>query len=181
MDEIKVRLLGEADWGQYRSVRLAALQDAPNSFVNTFEEESTYEEQVWRDRMNRSRRLLAEREGEVVGVVCVGSFNEDPEVGDLFGLWVAPDARTSGVAYQLVHDAARQAARDGHRKLYYWVGNENAPAIGFAANYGFRVTSDRRAARVQNEDFGTHEVAMVLALNTDPSVVPNSKSASGRE
>lgn len=173
MPELSVRVLAEADWEHYRSVRLAALKDAPHAFVSTFAAESDFPEQTWRDRMLRARRLVAEADGVDQGVVCLGIFNDDLSVGDLFGLWVAPEARNTGVSWRLVEAAAKQAAQDGRRQLYYWVGNENARAIAFASNFGFRLTGHRRAARVKNDDFGDQEIAMVLSLSTDPGSVPN--------
>ena len=173
MAEINVRVLSEEDWQEYRSVRLAALEDSPTAFVNTLEEESRYDEQFWRDRMLRAHRLVAESEQTRLGIVCLGSFNEDPEIGDLFGLWVAPEARQTGVSWQLVQAVADQAVRDGRTKLYYFVGTENGRAIAFASNFGFRLTSHRRTARVRNEESGDQEIAMVLSLATDPGAVPN--------
>jgi len=59
------------------------------------------------------------------------------------------------------------------RQIHYWVGTENARAIAFAANFGFRPAGERRTTRVVNEEFGDQEVAMVLSLMADPGSVPN--------
>ena len=63
MTDITVRPLGEDDWEDYRSVRLAALRESPEAFVATVEQEEAYDEDFWRERMQRSARLVAEREG----------------------------------------------------------------------------------------------------------------------
>src|SRR5689334_10687713 len=116
MSDITVRSLGEDEWEQYRSVRLSALEESPDAFVASVDEERGYEEEFWRTRMRRSQRLLAERDGAAVGVASIGQAGHEGErdndkVAELFGLWVAPVARGSGVATQLVQagaDAARQ-------------------------------------------------------------------------
>lgn len=177
MSEIGVRLLDEEHWSEYRDVRLRALKESPEAFVAAHEEEIDYPEQRWRDRMNRSRRILAERDGTAVGVVSVGQ-NETPEegVGELFGLWVAPDQRGSGVARRLLEAAASQARDDDLRHLVYWVGTDNGRAVAFASSFGFRPTDSRRPMRIRGVDEAdedAEETAMVLPLG-DATGIPTS-------
>ena len=169
MSEITVRALTEDEWEQYRTVRLAALEDSPEAFVATLEQERAYDEQLWRERMRRSRRLLAEVDGVPVGVASVGQVGEDnPDVAELFGLWVAPHARGTGVATQLVQAGADTARREGRTHLAYWVGTENGRAVAFASGFGFRPTDSRRPMRVAGES--AEEIAMVLPLGQDRGV-----------
>jgi GNAT superfamily N-acetyltransferase len=165
MSEISVRPLTEAEWEQYRAVRLAALEESPQAFVATLAEEQGYDEQLWRDRMSRSQRLLAEVDGQAVGVASVGELEGKPQVAELFGLWVRPEARGTGVATALVQAGADTARRAGRSHLAFWVGTENGRGIAFASGCGFRPT-DRRPMRVVSDD-GDEEIAMVLALGQD--------------
>ena len=170
-----MRVLDEDDWAQYRDVRLAALQESPEAFVATFEEESALDEEAWRERMRRSRRLVAASGGNVVGVVSVGrAGQEEDNSGELFGLWVTPAERGSGVAWQLVQAGAEQARADGRSHLAYWVGTENGAAVAFASSFGFRPTDTRRPMRVTSEQDGEEEIAMVLPLAEDRSWTPDS-------
>jgi ribosomal protein S18 acetylase RimI-like enzyme len=169
MSEITVRPLGEDDWQDYRSVRLAALRESPEAFVATLEEEEAYGEDFWRERMRRSARLVAERDGEAVGVVSVGQAQADSSAGELFGLWVRPDARGTGVATTLVKEGARLATDRGQSHIVYWVGTENGRAVAFASGMGFRPTDYRRPMGVVSEEDGEEEIAMVLPLGSDPS------------
>lgn len=162
MSEISVRTLGAEDWEQFRTARLRALRESPEAFVATHDDEEKEPETFWRERMERSRRLLAERDKETVGVVSVGSTDEE-RVAELFGLWVTPDQRSRGVATALVKAGAQAAAEDGKKLLRYWVGTENARAVGFASGYGFRPTSDRRPMRVDDGE-SQEEIAMELPL-----------------
>jgi RimJ/RimL family protein N-acetyltransferase len=173
MSEITVAVLGEEDWERYREARLSALKESPNSFTATYAEELSQEEQFWRIRMRRSVRFLAERDSSAVGIVSLGRDSDDPTVGEIFGLYVTPPARNTGVSWRLVQAAAARARSEGLRQLNYWVGTENARAIAFAANFGFRPAGERRTTRVTNEEFGDQEVAMVLSLMADPGSVPN--------
>jgi hypothetical protein len=56
------------------------------------------------------------------------------------------------------------------------VGVENPRAIGFAKNFGFRLTGARRPSHATDLDFGDEEIAMVLPLIDDASSVPNPTS-----
>ena len=168
MTDISVRPLGADDWELYRTVRLTALAESPGAFVATHDEEAAEPEEFWRARMDRSTRLLAEREGSPVGIASVGpSDDDDPGVAQLFGLWVHPDERGSGVATELVRAGAHLAVSAGKRQLLYWVGTENGRAVAFASGFGFRPTANRRPMRVVSEDDGEDEIAMTLPLGGD--------------
>ena len=59
---------------------------------------------------------------------------------------------------------AQSAAGSGKSHLYYWVGTENGRAVAFASGFGFRPTDLRRPVRVESEEDGEEEIAMVLSL-----------------
>ena len=106
-----------------------------------------------------------------MGVVSLGEGEADfAHTGELFGLWVAPEARGTGVAWKLVEAGAAQALQDGCSHVSYWVGTDNGRAVAFASSFGFRPTSTRRPMRVANEADGAIEMAMVLPLGEQPDV-----------
>ena len=164
MSDITVRALSEEEWDEFRSVRLAALQESPEAFVANYDEEAEYEEDFWRLRMRRSQRLLAERNGEAVGVVSVGGVDGEDSISELFGLWVSPALRGKGVASKLVRAGAEHARAGGSTHLTYWVGTDNGRAVAFASGFGFRPTDERRPVRVENEEDGDEEIVMILSL-----------------
>jgi ribosomal protein S18 acetylase RimI-like enzyme len=165
MTEVTVHLLDEADWQTYRRLRLASLESDPDAFAAGLAEEQAYDEDLWRARMRRSRRLQARRGDDDAGVASVGQARDaegiDEGVAELFGMWVRPDLRGTGVAWQLVTAAADQARRDGYRQLRLWVATDNGRAIGFYSSYGFRPADERRPMVT---DASVEEVAMVLPL-----------------
>lgn len=165
MTDNTVRALTEEEWDAYRSVRLAALQESPEAFVASHAEESAFDEDLWRVRMRRSHRLLAEVDGEAVGTASVGGLETDEGIqAELFGLWVSPALRGKGIATDLVRAGAKTAAEQGSSHLYYWVGTDNGRAVAFASGCGFRPTDKRRPVRVESEEDGDEEIAMVLSL-----------------
>ena len=102
--------------------------------------------------MTRSYRLLAERGQLPQGIVSLGVYDEDPSAAEVFGLYVVPEARGTGVSWRLVEAAAALATQNGYGQLYYWVGTDNGRAIGFAKNFGFRLaaTAVHHAPRISS-------------------------------
>lgn len=164
MAEITVRALSEDEWDEYRSVRLEALQESPEAFVAHLGEEQQYDEDYWRLRMRRSQRLLAEVDDAAVGTASVGFVQDEEHVAELFGLWVSPSWRGKGIATQLVTAGAKSAREAGKTHLNYWVGTDNGRAVAFASGFGFRPTDQRRPVRVESEEDGDEEIAMILSL-----------------
>ena len=182
MAEITVRVLEESEWPVYRDVRLRALAESPGSFTATLAEEADRDEQFWRDRMTRSHRLVAERGPVPQGIVSLGPYDQEPSAAEVFGLYVVPEARGTGVSWRLVEAAAALATQQTYRQLYYWVGTDNGRAVGFAQNFGFRTTDYRRLSRTSDLEPGT-EIAMMLSLEPDATLAPNptSRKPAGRE
>lgn len=184
MSEVTVRVLAEDDWETYRQMRLGALKDSPQAFVSTHEEELAYDEDFWRLRMRRSTRLLAVLDDQPLGILSLGDAlplpseddNEipvDQRVGELFGMWVDPQARGTGVAWRLVDAAAVEARSQRRTHLMLWVSVDNGRAVAFYSSYGFRPSDSRRPVRT---DATQTEMAMVLPVSDDPGSVPNSQN-----
>lgn len=185
MTSISVRALGDEDWQIYRDVRLAALEDSPDAFAASAKQEKQFDEDFWRQRMSRSRRLVAEQDGEPVGVVSVGDIvdeedlNEDGDsqevVAELFGLWVSPALRGQGLAWKLVEAGVERAKQESRSHIVYWVGVDNGRGVAFASSFGFRPTDARRTMRPQDasddEDDDNLEMAMIYPLAADPGTI----------
>ena len=76
MSEISVRVLGEEEWERYKEFRLRALKESPEAFVADYDTEADYDEELWRTRMARSARLLAEKGDEPVGILSLRNSDE---------------------------------------------------------------------------------------------------------
>lgn len=175
MTDITVRALGDEDWQVYRDVRLTALREAPDAFAASAAQEESFDDELWQARVKRSRRLVAEDDGKIVGVVSVGRVPQgDDKVSELFGLWVTPELRGKGVAWKLVDAGVRQAREDSYNFVLYWVGTDNGRAVAFASSYGFRPTDGRRQMQSSTEDDPEDEMAMIYPLGDDPGAVPSS-------
>jgi GNAT superfamily N-acetyltransferase len=183
---ITVRRLADSNWAQFRQVRLDALHESPEAFSATRADEEALSEVAWLERVRRSPRFLAERDGAVLGTASVGrhrtqgdgseealledltqvGLSESANIAEIYGLWVTPAARGTGVATALVDAACQQARDDGRSHIVYWVSTSNGRAVAFASGLGFRPSDSRRPMRgVGHVD--EEEIAMILALGLD--------------
>jgi GNAT superfamily N-acetyltransferase len=132
---------------------LRALADAPLAFGSTLAKEETYSDDLWRERAKRgadgvdSVTFVAERDGRWLGMAT--GLPRDPEMPDdprpvLVAMFVAPEARGSGLGAALV-DAVLSWARDRQADgLTLWVTASNEAAIALYERLGFRPTGERR-------------------------------------
>ena len=107
---MEIRLLREPDTQEFWDLRLRALQEEPEAFAATFEEEVT---KTVETVANRFREVWSSEENFILGaftngklVGCVGFYREQRvklrHKGNLWGMYVVPDARRKGVGRLLM-------------------------------------------------------------------------------
>lgn len=106
--------------------------------------------EAWRREFERGARvMLAERDHQTMGWVCLGAFRHTATTrgevisltagwAELMGFYVAPDAQRSGVGRSLWHAASAWCGESGYRDVGLWVLADNLPAIRFYGACGFR-------------------------------------------
>ena len=103
--------------------------------------------EVWTDRiahpLPRSALFVAQASDELVGYAVVGpalrkSAGDDPDVAELYAIYVLADHWGRGVGYAL-HSAALEAARElGYRRAQLWVLPGSARTIAFYERQGWQ-------------------------------------------
>ncbi len=165
---LRVRRIAFEDAGLLRETRLAALRDSPQAFASSFESESTRPVEEWERRTNDAvvgqdqTIVFGELDGSVVGMV--GGFRPDPESGDrqLYGLWVAPEGRGTGLGELLVNAITGWAEEVGARRLILWVTETNKPAIELYERLGFTRTG---VQQMLPSDPSLTEIEMVRGIS----------------
>ena len=129
------------DWQAYRSIRLAMLQESPSAFGSTLDEAASYDEQLWRQRLTDNVVLLAHMGRAPAGSAVYSEYGTtDPGDCALYGMWVDPDHRRSGVARALVDGVVAEARTAGKRRVVLHVVADNAAARGLYEGLGFVAT-----------------------------------------
>jgi ribosomal protein S18 acetylase RimI-like enzyme len=157
----EVRRVRAADWAALRAARLAALAEAPYAFGSTVAREQQFTEATWRDRTRTGAIFAAWSGTEIVGLATA---RLDPEEGGwaLFGMWVHPHWRATGVAARLLDAACETAHAAGAGEITLWVTEVNGRAGAFYARHGFTPTGGRQLVRPEQPDHWEVQLARTL-------------------
>lgn len=163
---IKIRLLNDNDAEEYKEKRIEALQNHPEAFSSSVEEELEYSIEVHASRLR------------AVNAYTIGAFEEDKLVGvvtlvteikrklkhrsDIFALYVTPQVRRHGVGKQLMNAAIEKAKEiGGVEQVYLTVSSNNIAAKNLYESIGFKmIGSDPRAMKIGNAYIGEDLMAL---------------------
>ncbi len=162
---ITLRRLSPADAALFRAIRLEALRDEPDAFVSTFEEESGKPLSFFADRLARSAVFSAFRGSEPLGVAgfYVQPGPKHAHKGMLWGMYVRPHARGTGVGAMLV-EAVIEHARAHVELIELTVVSENAAARRLYERFGFtQYGLEKRAAKYRGRYHDDVLMAKLLA------------------
>jgi ribosomal protein S18 acetylase RimI-like enzyme len=143
---IELRAMSAGDWQAWRSVRLAALTEAPDAFGSRLHEWADAPEDRWRARLSISGALdLLAFDTDRDRPVGMASGVPDPDDGTratLISMWVDPVARGRGVAEALITAITGWAASSGAVALGLSVMPDNIAARRTYARNGFAPSSE---------------------------------------
>ena len=135
----------EADWPRLCEIRLRALEDAPDAFGSTLDDERAYDEAGWLrwirgwNEATTNHVVVATDEGRWIGL-AVGSHAVDDRVAHVYAMWVEPAARGRGLGRDLVEAVAVWALDRGANALELGVTEGNTPAAALYRAAGFTDT-----------------------------------------
>lgn len=170
--DLQVRRLTIADFPAWQSLRLRALRDHPDAFG------SSYEDEVASGSAERRGRFETSASGDISAVF--GAFNADGTLvgaaglvrspgakvrhkGSLWGMYVAPEARGTGAAPQLVASVLATAREWGLEQVQLSVVVGNTAAHRLYERAGFVIFGQERHA-LQLPDGPRDELLMVRWL-----------------
>lgn len=104
-------------------------------------------EALWRAAVERGtpRVLVAKTNEDVVGWIAYGRSRDGgsgPDVGEIWAIYAAPTAWSTGVGRALWDAARRDLREQGYRSVTLWVIRDNARAIRFYERSGFAIEAD---------------------------------------
>ncbi|MET8777376.1 GNAT family N-acetyltransferase [Nocardia sp. NPDC004654] len=137
IQSVRVIRLGPDDWRRFRQIRLLALADAPYAFGSTLAWAQARTDQDWRDLLAARTQFLANAGDRDVGTI--GAVSETA-AAHLISMWVAPEARGTGVADLLVRSVVDWATATGCPGIRLEVSDGNTAAERLYHRHGFRRT-----------------------------------------
>jgi RimJ/RimL family protein N-acetyltransferase len=138
-----LRLLAPEDAAAFQSLRLRGLQECPEAFASSYEEEaSMLPAEIERRLEPKTNAAIvgAFRDGELVGLTGVQreSMAKLAHKAFIWGVYVAPHARGHGVGSRVVSQALNYASETlGVRQVNLGVNTRNTAAVALYKKLGF--------------------------------------------
>jgi ribosomal protein S18 acetylase RimI-like enzyme len=150
LSDMAIRVVQDEEWERARDLRLRALADAPDSFGSSLEEEERLSHSAWKERWERwapsdSRGWFVEAtdDDEFVGM-AVGVLDDPSKTAYLFGMWVEPGRRRSGIGKRLVEAVIEWGRARGAVRIELEVNELTRPAVALYQACGFAPTGRSR-------------------------------------
>ncbi len=163
--DIKIRRLGPDEADAFRAIRLEALKANPEAFGSTFEFEDKLDVAWFAGRLENSHVMGAFRDGELIGTAgfAIQQGEKNAHKGRLWGMYVRPSARNSGVGRMLA-SAVLDVARGHVELIQLAVVTDNRPARRLYESLGFlQFGMEPKASKLGDKYFD--EAHMALDFN----------------
>jgi ribosomal protein S18 acetylase RimI-like enzyme len=157
-----IEKLTVADVERGKTIRLAALADAPDAFASTLEEELDLPIQTWQERLANPNTVMFVA---VVGSTDVGlvvglpHWNGSGEAA-IVSMWVAPDYRRAGVGTALIQAVITWANESGYTAARLEVADENIRATRLYQRMGFVPTGNVSTLPPPRNHITEHELTI---------------------
>jgi len=159
-----IRRAGPDDADLIRETRLEALADEPSAFGSLYAHEVAMPLHLWRERLASTDAVtfVALEGAHAIGLVVGANDPGDPDVANLFSMWVRAARRGSGVADELVAEVIAWSRAGSRTRLRLSVTDGNVAAERLYARHGFTPTG----VRSERARDGAVEVELALSLST---------------
>ena len=162
---ITIRQLLPADAEAYRSLRLSGLEESPEAFGSDFANESASPLEVFAKTLATLYVAGAFDGDRLVAVTGFRPLDREKtrHRGDIWGVYVAPEARGKGVGRRILEHILDHA-RGRVQQVHLSVTTTNAPAVALYEHLGFiRYGTEPRALLVNGRYLDEH--LMVLRFS----------------
>lgn len=167
MSQFKLRVLAPENWAEYKSLRLNALKESPDSFGSTYEREAAFSDVEWIERLRAnfegmiSLPLVAEIDGDLVGLAWGVIHHSDEKLAHIYQMWVSPEARGKGIAMSFLNELKIWALSNSCTSIELAVTTNNDAAVGLYKICGFKADGVKKQLRAGSELL-TQQMVMVL-------------------
>ena len=109
--------------------------------------------------------FVIEVNGQIVGWCAVGKTRDDdvdPEVGELYGIYIHPDFIGKGLGSRLMQHALNTLKKDGYTKATLWVLDSNEKTQQFYKRKGWMIEGKTKIDK--RDGFNLHETRYIINL-----------------
>ena len=146
-----------------RTIRLRALRDAPDAFGSTFGESAARSLESWAKQLEEIATFVAVRDDLDVGLVRCFPDKRVRDTAWLISMWVAPQARGTGVGEALIDSSIAWARSAGKSRLVLAVADDNGPAKALYSRRGFEPNGEVGALPPPREHVREHQRVLKLS------------------
>lgn len=159
-------------WKVYKDIRLKGLQEDPQAFSRSYEEELAFPDEKWKERANNPFGTMAMRNGNPIGTMSAFISEEDGKrVANIVGAFVLPEARGKGLGsllMQRVLEKIDQSSDIDCTRLS--VNKDQLAAIRLYEKFGFCIISEK--AEVMGDGRKCTEYIMERNLFSTDEIIP---------
>jgi ribosomal protein S18 acetylase RimI-like enzyme len=140
---ISVRRIRIGEGELFKQMRLTSLREAPYAFSSTYESALRRSPESWREQADSTAQgadrstFIAFSDNSQIGIAALYRNPEETDVGEVLQVWVAPEYRSRGVAFDLLDAVFQWAGENGFRIITATITKGNTRALKFYRKYGF--------------------------------------------
>jgi ribosomal protein S18 acetylase RimI-like enzyme len=147
-ESVEIAKLSVDEWQAYRQLRLEALQDSPQAYGSTYQEQANRPDSFWQNRLIQAEigdtdwLLFARYRQQLVGMI--GAYRDktsDPEDGTLaatiVSVYVSPAWRGRGISQLLMDEMLDTLKQKGIQRAHLAVCKDQKAALKLYENSGF--------------------------------------------
>ena len=156
----RVRPFASHEWRLYKDLRLSALAESPDAFGSTLAAEQDRLDHEWSSRLASGASsgldlpLVAELDGEPIGLAWGRVDRDDPELAYLYQMWIAPDHRRLGAGQMLLEAVIAWAKAKHVCYLDLGVTYRESPAMHLYRRAGFEPLGQPEPLRLGSDLLG---------------------------
>lgn len=161
---MKIKMLTQEDWKIWKSFRLEALKNSPESFGSFYEEELIWPDSDFQNSLSKSDIFGVFVDKSLVS--CAGFYTlnstKTKHRGVIWGMYTRPEYRGQGIASALIQSIINHA-KSRVSQLHLTCVTSNFGAVALYQKHGFKIYgTEPRALKTRDAFFDEH--LMILDL-----------------
>lgn len=166
---MEIRQLNSKDAEKYLTIRHEALQNSPDAFAFSYEEEKDQPVEKYKNRFQTPQNSFTFgtfEESQLVGVITLvkEQLFKLRHRANIVAMYVIPEKRGKGIGKALISKAIQMAdSLEDIEQLYLTVVTTNEPAKRLYSSIGFEVFGkEKRALKFDNTYYDEEHMVLIL-------------------